>query len=121
MECGLLYILWCTFSSAELSAFQLMTGIPTYSASSRKYWLATVSLPYFSLASQVKLHLLWHPTQCNAVTPVCDIDHAGDVLAEELVADLAQHLGWPRHRLQHLYEGLELEASLQNRIDIIVM
>ena len=33
-----------TFSSAELSAFQLMTGRPTYLASSRKYWLATVSL-----------------------------------------------------------------------------
>ena len=60
---------------------------------------------------------------------VGDVDHAGDVLAQELVTDLPQHLqlalispnyhylvphlGGSRQRLQHLDEWLQHELPLQ--------
>lgn len=57
------------FSRAELSAFQAMTGSPTYLASSRKYWLATVSLNKGTIIGCPSVHitmnvLLQHNMQC---------------------------------------------------------
>ena len=129
------------FSRAELSAFQAMTGSPTYLASSRKYWLATVSLNKGTIIGCPSIHitmnvLLQHNMQCIIITmnkwtstiriqsctysfdrlftfgsqsksesrnwlsllspaillAVGDVDHTGDVLAQELIADLAQYL-----------------------------
>lgn len=50
---------------------------------------------------------------------VGDVDHAGDVLAQELVADLAQHLSRPRHWRKHLEKRLELKLLLGKELSTL--